>query len=69
MATEVFKIDCGRIRMKCLEESPYKLGCMEVWGGNRSTAESVDLPGLFGWVYSYPLGPSTGGGDVHYLSV
>jgi phosphoserine phosphatase RsbU/P len=55
--------------MKCLEESPYKLACMEVWGGNRSKAQSVDLPGLFGWVYSYPLGPSRGGGDVHYLSV
>jgi sigma-B regulation protein RsbU (phosphoserine phosphatase) len=42
---------------------------MEVWGGNRKVAHPVELPDLAGWVYSTPLEPATGGGDVHYLSV
>ena len=29
----------------------------------------MELPGLAGWVYSTPLEPGLGGGDVHYLSV
>ena len=48
---------------------PYKLACMEVWGGNCKVARPVELPGLAGWVYSKPLEPATAGGDVHYLSV
>ncbi len=47
----------------------YQLSCMEVWGGNRKIAREVELPGLAGWVYSAPLGPSSGGGDVCYFSV
>lgn len=42
---------------------------MEVWGGNRKVARPVELPDLAGWVYSTPLEPGTGGGDLHYLSV
>ncbi|HXH49161.1 MAG TPA: PP2C family protein-serine/threonine phosphatase [Terriglobia bacterium] len=51
------------------EEPTYKLACMEVWGGNRKTIQSVELPGLSGWVYSKPFEASAGGGDLHYLSV
>ncbi len=46
-----------------------RLACFELWGGNRSEDHSVELPGLVGWVYSQPLEPDAGGGDVHYLSV
>jgi serine phosphatase RsbU (regulator of sigma subunit) len=42
---------------------------MEIWGGNRKVAHPVEMPDLAGWVYSTPLEPATGGGDVHYLSV
>jgi phosphoserine phosphatase RsbU/P len=47
----------------------HGLACLEIWGGNRKVAQTVELPGLAGWVYSMPLEPATGGGDVHYLSV
>ena len=50
-------------------QTVHKLACMEVRGGNRKVAQSVELPDLAGWVYSTPLEPATGGGDVHYLSV
>ena len=50
------------------EQSAHQLACTEVWGGNRKVVRSVELPGLAGWVYSTPLEPATGGGDVHYLS-
>jgi sigma-B regulation protein RsbU (phosphoserine phosphatase) len=46
-----------------------RLACFELWGGNHSADHSVELPGLAGWVYSQPLEPDAGGGDVHYLSV
>ena len=44
------------------EKIPYRLECMEVWGGNRLAACPVKLPGLMGWVYSKPLEPATAGG-------
>jgi sigma-B regulation protein RsbU (phosphoserine phosphatase) len=47
----------------------HQLACLEIWGGNRKVAQTVELPGLAGWVYSLPLEPATRGGDVHYLSV
>ncbi len=47
----------------------YRLACMEVWGGNRKIAREVELPDLTGWVYSAPLEPNSGGGDVCYFSV
>jgi phosphoserine phosphatase RsbU/P len=50
-------------------ESGLRLACFELWGGNTSADHSVELPGLEGWVYSAPLDPASGGGDVHYFSV
>ncbi len=47
----------------------HRLSCFELWGGNGRANHSVELPGLAGWVYSTPLEPDLGGGDVHYLSV
>jgi sigma-B regulation protein RsbU (phosphoserine phosphatase) len=47
----------------------YQLACLEIWGGNRKVVQKVELPGLVAWVYSLPMEPATGGGDVHYLSV
>jgi phosphoserine phosphatase RsbU/P len=46
-----------------------RLACFELWGGNGSANHAVELPGLAGWIYSTPLEPGLGGGDVHYLSV
>jgi phosphoserine phosphatase RsbU/P len=46
-----------------------RLACFELWGGNGTANYPVELPGLAGWVYSTPLEPGLGGGDVHYLSV
>jgi sigma-B regulation protein RsbU (phosphoserine phosphatase) len=46
-----------------------RLACFELWGGNGNADHAVELPGLEGWVYSTPIEPGAGGGDVHYLSV
>ena len=45
---------------------PYRMSCMEVWGGNEPTDRGVVMPGLNVWVRSRPLGGA--GGDVHYVS-
>jgi sigma-B regulation protein RsbU (phosphoserine phosphatase) len=52
-----------------MNEISSRLACFELWGGNRGADHAVELPGLAGWVYSNPLEPAAGGGDVHYLSV
>jgi sigma-B regulation protein RsbU (phosphoserine phosphatase) len=52
-----------------MNEISSRLACFELWGGNRSAGHPVELPGLAGWVYSRPLEPARGGGDVHYFSV
>ena len=52
-----------------MNESSDRLACFELWGGNRGADHPVELPGLAGWVYSAPLDPAAGGGDVHYFSV
>src|SRR5438876_410695 len=52
-----------------MNEISSRLACFELWGGNRSADHPVELPGLAGWVYSQPLEPAAGGGDVHYFSV
>jgi phosphoserine phosphatase RsbU/P len=52
-----------------MNEIRSRLACFELWGGNRSADHPVELPGLEGWVYSQPLEPGAGGGDVHYFSV
>ena len=52
-----------------MNETNSRLACFELWNGNRSADHAVELPGLAGWVYSQPLDPGAGGGDVHYFSV
>src|SRR5512146_2704000 len=52
-----------------MNESTDRLACFDLWGGNRGADHPVELPGLAGWVYSAPLDPAAGGGDVHYFSV
>lgn len=47
----------------------HRLACLEIRGGNRREAYSVELPGLSGWVSCRPLTPSAHGGDLHYLTV
>jgi len=42
---------------------------MEIWGGNRRAARSVEMPGLAAWVAAAPSELSDRGGDVHFLSV
>ena len=65
--TDFPKLHPGRVNSD--EQTVHKLACIEVWGGNRKVARPVELPDLAGWVYSRPLEPATGGGDVYYLSV
>ena len=52
-----------------MNEINARFACFEQWGGNGSADHAVELPGLAGWVYSAPLDPASGGGDVHYFSV
>ena len=47
----------------------HRLACLELRGGNRREAYSVELPGLSAWVSCRPLMPSVEGGDLHYLTV
>jgi serine phosphatase RsbU (regulator of sigma subunit) len=42
--------------------------CMEVWGGNQATLNSVVMPGLDAWVLSRPYEGDHAGGDIHYVS-
>src|SRR5262245_14754808 len=49
-------------------EEVYRLGCLELRGGNQFAAYSAELPGLAGWVSCHPLRPSLHGGDLYYLS-
>ena len=52
-----------------MNEISSRLACFELWGGNCHADHPLELPGLAGWVYSQPLEPAAGGGDVHYFSV
>ena len=45
-----------------------RMTCMEVWGGNQFTTQSVEFGGLDAWVYSKPYGQAHSGGDVYYAS-
>jgi sigma-B regulation protein RsbU (phosphoserine phosphatase) len=47
---------------------PGVMQCMEVWGGNQTTDDSVAVAGLDAWVYCRPFGQADGGGDVYYVS-
>ncbi len=42
--------------------------CMEVWGGNQLTSQTVEFGGLETLVYSQPYGGAPHGGDVYYAS-
>lgn len=52
------------------ESSPAipEFTCAEVWGGNRPADRRIDLPGMFGRLYSKPCDGGRGG-DVHYVSI
>lgn len=60
-------IEENRVAMEGLE-LPNRLACLEVRGGNRRAAYSVELPGLAAWVSCRPLQASPGGGDVYYMT-
>jgi phosphoserine phosphatase RsbU/P len=47
---------------------PERMHCMEVWGGNRGTDKSFEMPGLKTWVFSRPYFEAKSGGDVYYVS-
>lgn len=49
------------------DDNHVTLRCMEVFGGNRTTATRVSLPGLHVYVRSKAF-ESDAGGDMHYLS-
>lgn len=49
-------------------ESPPRMQCMEVWGGNQPAELGVTMAGLDAWVFSRPYQDAAGGGDVHYVS-
>ena len=42
--------------------------CMTVWGGNFSTSQVFDVPGLRIWIHSKAHGGAPSGGDVYYVS-
>lgn len=49
-------------------DASERMQCMEVWGGNRGTNKSFEMPGLRTWVYSQPYLGDKSGGDVYYVS-
>ena len=49
-------------------QSPTRLACMELRGGNVAVEDNFAMPGLDVWVYSRPFEQSRSGGDVHYVS-
>ncbi|MBM4005737.1 MAG: serine/threonine-protein phosphatase [Planctomycetes bacterium] len=48
--------------------SPERMQCMEVWGGNSPVARSFRTPGLKLWLHSRPYKGAESGGDVYYVS-
>jgi len=50
------------------DQDPERMHCMEVWGGNRGTDKSFEMPGLKTWVFSRPYLEAKSGGDVYYVS-
>ena len=52
-----------------MNDTPQRMQCMEIIGGNRATDTSYQTPGLEIYVQSSPYKESeTGGGDVYYLT-
>lgn len=50
------------------DDPPYRLDCLEVWGGSVAIDSAVAVTGLDTWVWSQPLG-SGRGGDVYLVSM
>lgn len=53
--------------MSATENQP-QLACMQLWGGNRRSRESISLEGIDAWVYCNPHDGSEHGGDIHYMT-
>jgi serine phosphatase RsbU (regulator of sigma subunit) len=51
-----------------MADATQVMTCMEVWGGNALTDNSVSMSGLDAWVYSKPFASAEAGGDVYYVS-
>ncbi len=51
-----------------VSESPPRISCSEVWGGNHDMHVPIALPGLHGVLYSRSCSGGRGG-DIHYLSM
>ena len=51
------------------ENHGFAMRCMEIRGGSRAVAESLETPGLDAWVYSSPYEGAENGGDVYYVSL
>lgn len=49
-------------------ESPYRMHCMELWGGIAETSRHVEMNGLNAFVYSRPFDQGATGGDVYYFT-
>lgn len=50
------------------ENNRQRMGCMEIWGGNRAIAKSFEAPGLDIHVHSQPFQDNEVGGDIYYLT-
>ena len=51
-----------------LTQTPERMQCLEVWGGNRAVDRALTTTGLDVCVYSSPHANSQSGGDVCYVS-
>ena len=51
-----------------IPENQQQLACMQLWGGNQRSRESISLEGIDAWVYSNPYAGSDHGGDIHYMT-
>ncbi len=49
-------------------ENQQQLACMQLWGGNQRSRESISLEGIDAWVYCNPYDGSDLGGDIHYMT-
>ena len=49
-------------------ETPGRMQCMEVWGGNSPVDRNFVTPGLQVWLHSRPYERAEHGGDVYYVS-
>lgn len=63
------RVGLGQTLAPVPKQAPRALVCSEIWGGNRKTFRTVQLPSVTAWVASAPLNEGEGGGDLHYMSV